>query len=63
MIGVETTPLKKIDVIPGPIESRRDIIKLHLIHLDSKRTASERFQVGTTKHGILPAGLGKSHLV
>ena len=49
---------KKADIIPGPIESSGDIIKLYLIHLDSNITASERFKVGTTKHGIPYAGFG-----
>lgn len=63
-IGVESIPLEgsfeisfndafKTDIIPGPIESSRSIIKLHLIHSESNKTASERFKVRTTKHDIL----------
>lgn len=57
VIGIETISPRKTDVIPYPIESSGDITKLHLIHLDSNKTASERFKVGTTKHDILHAGL------
>ena len=46
VIGIETISLRKTDVIPYPVESSGDIIKLHLIHLDSNKTASERFKVG-----------------
>lgn len=55
-IGTGAIPLKKTGIILALMESSEDVVKLHLIHLDSSKTVSKRFQVGTIKHDILHVG-------
>lgn len=42
------------------MESSGAVTKLHCFHLDSNNTASEKFQVVTTQHNILPTDWGNS---
>lgn len=44
---LEAVSLNKTDVIPGLVESSGNVITLPLIYLNSNKTASERFHVGT----------------
>jgi hypothetical protein len=53
-------PLEKKIIILALMESSGAVTKLHCFHLDSNNTASEKFQVVTTQHNILPTDWGNS---
>lgn len=57
-MSAEAASQKKADNIPGPVDSSGHVITLHLMCLDSSKTTSERFHVGTTKQDIMRAGFG-----